>query len=86
MVDLLIFTCNDREHLLQKSYTSFKNACNYKFNKVILAIDGQIDDAVITQIQPDTIIQHPTRQGYVNSIAKTLKLINTPYFFWLEDD
>jgi hypothetical protein len=85
-VTLVIFTCKGREHLLQKSYASFKKACSFEFSKIILAIDGQIDPTIIVQINPDVIIQHTERRGYVNSIAKALKLIDTPYFFWLEDD
>jgi hypothetical protein len=85
-VTLMIFTCQGREHLLVKSYLSFKNACDYKFDKTILAIDGPVDVAIITAINPDLVIQHTARQGYVNAIATVINLINTLYFFWLEDD
>jgi hypothetical protein len=83
---LVIFTCENREHLLSKTFQSFSAACDYKFQKVILAIDGKIDQSVISQINPDVIIQYNQRRGYAHSISKTLKIIDTPYFFWLEDD
>jgi len=83
---LVIFTCENREHLLLKTYQSFSANCSYKFKKIVLAIDGQIDPAAIDQIRPDVVIQHCRRSGYPNSISKALKIIDTPYFFWLEDD
>jgi hypothetical protein len=86
MIDLIIFTCQGREHLLLKSYTSFKSVCDYQFGKIILAIDGPVDPSIIAEIKPDLVIQHPERRGYVNSIAQTVKVITSHYFFWLEDD
>jgi len=83
---LVIFTCESREHLLVKTFQSFSAACGYKFQKVILAIDGQVGPAAIAQINPDVILQYTKRRGYAHSISKALKLIDTPYFFWLEDD
>ncbi|MEP6611842.1 MAG: hypothetical protein ABJA76_08160 [Mucilaginibacter sp.] len=83
---LVIFTCESREHLLVKTFQSFSAACGYKFQKVILAIDGQIDPSAITKINPDVILQYTKRRGYAHSISKALRLIDTPYFFWLEDD
>jgi hypothetical protein len=85
-ISLVIFTCENREHLLIKTFQSFSAACNYKFQKVILAIDGKIDSSVISQINPDVIIQYTQRRGYAHSISKALKIIDTPCFFWLEDD
>lgn len=86
MIDLIIFTCEGREHLLQKTVQSFTKTCNYPFKKVILAIDGNVDPAIISEINADVTIQYNTRHGYVNSIANALKLVDAPYFFWLEDD
>jgi hypothetical protein len=85
-VGLVIFTCTGREHLLQKTYDSFLAACNYKFGQVILAIDGEVNPAVITYINPDLVIYGYTRKGYVTSIKNAFANIYTPYFFWLEDD
>ncbi len=85
-ISLVIFTCENREHLLIKTAQSFSTACQYKFQKVILAIDGKIDPSAISQINPDVIIQYAQRRGYAHSISKALKIIDTPYFFWLEDD
>ena len=85
-VTLVVFTCTGREHLLHESFSSFKAGCDYPFSKTILAIDGQINPAVIDHIKPDMIIQSPERRGYVNSIMRTLNNIDTDYYFWLEDD
>jgi hypothetical protein len=86
MIDLVIFTCEGREHLLLKSYESFKSVCDYKFDKTILVIDGPVDADIIAEINPNLVIQHTQRRGYVNSILEAIKLISTEYFFWLEDD
>jgi hypothetical protein len=86
MTDLIIFTCEGREHLLQKSYESFSKACDYPFRKTILAIDGRISPKVIDTIQPDIIVQSYNRKGYVHNIISALKQVDAPYFFWLEDD
>ncbi|MES2267304.1 MAG: hypothetical protein V4520_11110 [Bacteroidota bacterium] len=85
-ISLVIFTCEGREHLLQKTYESFKNHVDYTFDKVFIAVDGEVDLAAINYINADCIIQHVKRKGYVNSIKQALKFIETPYFFWLEDD
>src|ERR1700712_1204347 len=85
-VTLVIFTCEGREHLLQQCFKSFSAACNFKFKKVILAVDGQIDPSVISLINPDVVVQSYKRKGYVNNITQTIGLIDTNYFFWLEDD
>lgn len=86
LTSLVIFTCEGREHLLQKTIESFNEHCNYKWTKVILAIDGKINPSIVEEIAPDSCIQQRKRSGYVNSIVTTLKTIKTPYFFWLEDD
>lgn len=85
-ITLVIFTCESREHLLLKTFKSFTENCDYKFDKIILAIDGKINSQVLTEIMPNLIVQQANRSGYVNNILSALKLITTPYFFWLEDD
>jgi hypothetical protein len=85
-VSLVVFTCEGREHLLHQTVKSFTLKCNFNFAKVILAIDGQVNQAVGALLEPDVIIQQYQRQGYVQMISKVIKLIGTPYFFWLEDD
>ncbi|MDB5086967.1 MAG: hypothetical protein JWR09_961 [Mucilaginibacter sp.] len=85
-VSLVIFTCEGRGHLLERTFQSFKNACNYEFAHVILAVDGVIDASVIDWISPDLVVYGYKRKGYVHSIKNTLVNIKTPYFFWLEDD
>lgn len=85
-ITLVIFTCEGREHLLSQTISSFRKHFSYNWSKVILAIDGQVHPQLKNEIRPQLILQHPQRSGYVNSISTTLKAINTPYFFWLEDD
>jgi len=85
-VCLVIFTCEGREHLLLKSFESFSEACKDVFAYKLLVIDGKISQASIDAIAPDVIIQSALRKGYVNSIVKAMKNIDTDYFFWLEDD
>jgi len=85
-ITLVIFTCENREYLLKKTYDSFKAACNHNFDRVILAIDGTVDASVITYVNPDQVIYSYKRRGYVISIKNTLLHIDTPYYFWLEDD
>ena len=85
-ITLVIFTCEGREHLLLKSFASFIKACGSVFARKILAVDGKISQGTIDAISPDEIIQSPTRKGYVPSIIRALKNVDTGYFFWLEDD
>jgi hypothetical protein len=85
-VSLIIFTCEEREHLLQKTYGSFLAVCDYKFNHIILAIDGIVNPAIIAYIKPDLVVYNYKRKGYVNNIKNALINVNTGYFFWLEDD
>jgi len=83
---LVIFTCEGREHLLKKTYDSFVAACDFKFVRVILSIDGVVDTAIISYLNPDLVVYNYKRRGYVNSIKNALIHVNTAYFFWLEDD
>ncbi|CAH0166551.1 MULTISPECIES: hypothetical protein [unclassified Pedobacter] len=85
-VNLVIFTCSGREHLLLSTLKSFKKYIDFRFNQTILAIDGEVNPAILQIIKPDIVIQHFKRNGYVSSISKTLTVIDAPYFFWLEDD
>lgn len=85
-VTLVIFTCEAREHLLIKTMASFYEACDFKFSKTILVLDGEVDTNAINNINADTVLKHTTREGYANIIADALRLITTPFFFWLEDD
>lgn len=85
-VTLVIFTCEAREHLLIKTMASFYQACDFKFFKTILVLDGEVNTSAISNISADTVLKHTTREGYVSIIADALRLITTSYFFWLEDD
>lgn len=85
-ITLVIFTCEGREHLLLRSFTSFMNACGSTFSRKILAIDGKVSQETINSISPDEVIQSRRREGYVKNIIRALRNIDTDYFFWLEDD
>jgi len=85
-ISLVIFTCESREHLLLNTFKSFLENCDYKFDKIILAIDGKVNAQIIDEISPTVVVQQANRSGYVKNILNALKQINTPYFFWLEDD
>ncbi len=85
-VDRLIFSCEGREHLLDGTMQSFAAACPYRFHRTILAIDGQLNPGVVTGIRPDRLVQNPQRQGYIHNILNALSLVESEYFFWLEDD
>ncbi|MFD0941968.1 glycosyltransferase [Pedobacter boryungensis] len=83
---LVIFTCESREHLLINTFKSFIENCDYQFDKIILAIDGKVNSQIIDEISPTLIVQQVHRNGYVKNIINALKQVDTPYFFWLEDD
>jgi len=85
-ISLVIFTCEGREHLIRNTIKTFKEACNYSFYKIILAIDGTISESIIEYIRPDVVIQSTSRKGYINNIMQALRVLETNYFFWLEDD
>ncbi|TWI99252.1 hypothetical protein JN11_02569 [Mucilaginibacter frigoritolerans] len=85
-VSLVIFTCESREHLMKATYDSFLARCNYAFDQIILAVDGHVDQSIISYINPDLVIYGYKRKGYVISIKNTIINIKSDYFFWLEDD
>lgn len=84
--DVLIFTCEAREHLLTKAWESYTQVLGPLHHRRILAIDGSVDHRVIDLIQPDIVVQNVQRRGYVSSILNSLALVNSEYFVWLEDD
>jgi hypothetical protein len=86
LISLVIFTCEGREHLIKKMTPSFKKFCDFEFTTTILVADGPVSSEVVDMVNPNLLIQHPKRQGYVQSIIDALKVIETEYFFWLEDD
>lgn len=86
-VTLVIFSCEGREHLLSQTLDSLKKACEYNFSQCILALDGNVDYNYSTKnINPDKVVHNYRRLGYINSILNALSIIETEYFFWLEDD
>lgn len=86
LITLVIFTSEGREHLLRQTIPSFKKACSYNFHETILSVDGRYDMDAAAIATPGHLLVHPQRTGYVKSIISALKLIDTPYFFLLEDD
>ncbi|MEI6429391.1 MAG: hypothetical protein WCO45_13570 [Pseudanabaena sp. ELA607] len=85
-ITLIVFACEGREHLLPATIESLRKSCDYLFNPVILAIDGDYSNEAITVVKPDLIVQNYDRKGYVQNIINALNLIETEFFFWLEDD
>ncbi|MEL6457015.1 MAG: hypothetical protein AAFQ91_02020 [Cyanobacteria bacterium J06621_15] len=85
-VSLVIFTTEGREYLLEKTYHSFLNSCDFKFNQVIMAIDGIVDQKIIKIVNPTKLVQNYKRTGYISSIVNALKMIDNQFFLWLEDD
>ena len=84
--DVLIFTCEAREGLLANAWESYIRVLRQLHHRRILAIDGRVDNRVISLIEPDLVVQNIRRRGYINSILNALALVNSEYFVWLEDD
>jgi hypothetical protein len=85
-VDLLVFACEGREHLLNESIDAFKDHVHFSFAKTILSVDGKYEPQTIGKVNPDIVVQSRNRQGYAASIRRSLPFVESPYFFWLEDD
>lgn len=85
-ITLLVFTSEGREHLLAQTFPSFKSACGETFFETIISVDGPYDVGILKDVKHDKSLYHYKRQGYVQSIIATLKMVNTPYLFLLEDD
>ncbi len=83
---LIIFTCETREILLERTLASFRLAIPFAFDHTIIAIDGPFSHKAIAQARPDVVVQSFKRKGYVNNIINALRNIGTPYAFILEDD
>lgn len=84
--NLLLFACEGREHLMRETYDTFRTHTDYTFDRTILAVDGGYEQKLIHHIQPDVLVQSPQRKGYVASVRRALPLVESEYFFWLEDD
>lgn len=84
-VSLVVFTCAGKEHLLDKCIKSFEDKCNYVFNEKIICLDGDVKEKDLT-FTYDKIVRNRKRRGYVESIKNGVNLVETEYFFWLEDD
>jgi hypothetical protein len=83
---LLIFACEGREHLLEETYTSLRESVQFDFDKTILSFDGECTGRPARIVQPDVFLQSPKRKGYVPSIRRAIRHVDTEFFFWLEDD
>ena len=85
-LDVVIFTCEGREHLLQKTWQSFAPQVEAISHRRILAIDGQVSPEAVKCIQPDLVVQNYRRRGYVQSMLNAIGVVDSRLFFWLEDD
>jgi len=83
---LIIFACEGREHLLEKTYTSLCDSVQFEFDKTILSFDGECKGRPARIVRPDVFLQSPKRKGYVPSIRRAIRHVDTKFFFWLEDD
>jgi len=83
---LLIFACEGREHLLEETYASLCESVQFDFDKTILSFDGECTGRPARIVQPDVFLQSPKRKGYVPSIRRAIRHVDTEFFFWLEDD
>lgn len=85
-VDLLLFTCEGREHLLQSTVRSLSEAVDYQFANRIIAADGAVSLEEAPLRIASLFINRIPRAGYVRNIVTALRQVEAPYFFWLEDD
>ena len=85
-LSIVIFACEGREHLLRKTWASFRPNFSGVPVRKILAIDGHISLGEIEAISPDIVVQNFRRRGYVTSIQNALAQTTSEFFFWLEDD
>jgi hypothetical protein len=84
-ISLLMFSCPGREHLLLRTYRAWKNIVAPMHEK-ILVLDGSYDEKGVSALGFDLILHAQRRRGYVTSIARSLPLVKSEFFFWLEDD
>ena len=88
-VDLLVFTSAGRRECLDRMVRGLRPhpACG-QFSRRILAVDGM--DAQILQQTEVSWFTHLVisvrRQGYFSNIGQAIALLQSPYFFWCEDD
>jgi len=85
-LNVVIFTCEGREHLLEKMWQSFAPRLEGINHRRILAIDGQVSPRPVTCIQPDVVVQNYRRRGYVQSMLNAIGVVDSELFLWLEDD
>src|ERR1039457_2626347 len=85
-LNVLVFTCEGREHLLQKTWASFAPRLEGIKHRLILAIDGHVSPEASAIIRPNVVVQNYQRQGYIQSILNAISIIDSELFLWLEDD
>ena len=86
-MDLVIFTCAGREHLLSRTWRSWAPVvAQASVARRLLALDGPYNLSASQAFQPDVLVQSTARKGYIASILRCLALIDCDFLFWLEDD
>jgi len=85
-VDIVLFTCEGRENLAVQTIDSFQQFITEASGRVILCADGRVDQTVADYLAPDLVVQNYERGGYVRNILNALGVIESEFFFWLEDD
>ncbi|MEO7931657.1 MAG: hypothetical protein ABIT76_00715 [Chthoniobacterales bacterium] len=86
ILDVIVFTCEGREKLLEETWQAFSSFFPKEKTRIILAIDGEIAPNAITAISPNVIVRNFRRSGYIRSIINALRLVESEFFYWLEDD
>jgi hypothetical protein len=84
-LSLLLFSCSGREHLLTRTYRTWKSVVA-PIPEKILVLDGSYDEASIAHLDFDFVLHAKRRHGYVASISRSLPLVKSEFVFWLEDD
>ena len=87
--DLLVFTSAGRAECLARTVRGLRaHPICEQFSRRILAVDGM--DARILQLPEVSwftrLVMGVPRQGYFSNICQGIALLESPYFFWCEDD
>jgi hypothetical protein len=86
VLNVVVFTCEGREQLLRQTWKSFAPALEKLTHRRILAVDGQVSPDAVACVKPDVLVQNYRRRGYVQSMLNAIPIVNSEFFFWLEDD
>jgi hypothetical protein len=86
MIDVVIFTCTGREHLLSRTLRNLKTFSQPETFRHILSVDGELDCSLSLIKGVDVVISGPKRLGYPRAILRTLNYVQSDKMLWIEDD